>query len=463
MQPRTPIYLLVFVFVALCVFAASCSSGVNPGDESPTLCVVGSDCEQTLLLQCECCDKTLVTECKETTTAACVAGELAVVLSVNECQINNDSWALSLSHGNNPCDLFVEARLEYLCPYDNVPKDPCDPNPCLNKASCATGEDGAALCTCTEGFEGDLCENAIAPDLCDPSPCLNKATCSTGDDGAALCTCTDGFEGDLCENAIASDPCEPNPCQNDGTCGLGDDGEAVCTCTEGFEGDTCEIVSTPTACEGDYSTDYGPSCCNEFNEDPQGGGLAECVDGEWVCSEGQLCTCNDQPATTNCVSACDGQEASPLVCVYGDHWECMNQTPFFSTEPLNPCQNDGICSANDKGAALCACPDGFEGDFCETVTPVPCEGVYPNDSAPGCCSEADKDQPDNGKAACVDGAWTCTEGIVCTCKDEVAGVACVDDCDSLNTSFPTCVYADHWECMLPFTMSAAGCLPTNSG
>ena len=35
----------------------------------------------------------------------------------------------------------------------------------------------------------------------------------------------------------------------------------------------------------------------------------------------------------------------------------------------NPCKNGGTCSYDDDGGAVCKCPEGFEGDKCETETP----------------------------------------------------------------------------------------------
>ena len=32
----------------------------------------------------------------------------------------------------------------------------------------------------------------------------------------------------------------------------------------------------------------------------------------------------------------------------------------------SPCYNGGTCTIDDNGAPECRCPDGYDGDFCET-------------------------------------------------------------------------------------------------
>ena len=47
-------------------------------------------------------------------------------------------------------------------------------------------------------------------------------------------------------------------------------------------------------------------------------------------------------------------------------------TPYFIFVPArlgrcasSPCQNGGSCNTNDDHNRMCACSDGFDGDFCE--------------------------------------------------------------------------------------------------
>ena len=39
--------------------------------------------------------------------------------------------------------------------------DVCDPNPCLNNATCMAGENGTIICTCPEGFTGERCKTEV--------------------------------------------------------------------------------------------------------------------------------------------------------------------------------------------------------------------------------------------------------------------------------------------------------------
>lgn len=115
----------------------------------------------------------------------------------------------------------------------------CDPDPCLNGATCGEGADGP-VCACTAGFEGALCE--IDHDDCAGAPCLNGGTCADGID-AFTCTCAAGFEGATCATNI--DDCASAPCLNGGTCLDGVDAY-TCACGAQFEGDRCQCaISAP--------------------------------------------------------------------------------------------------------------------------------------------------------------------------------------------------------------------------
>ncbi|KAH1012369.1 hypothetical protein HUJ05_011540 [Dendroctonus ponderosae] len=46
------------------------------------------------------------------------------------------------------------------------------------------------LCTCTEGYTGQNCENEYIP--CDPSPCANGGRCRSGDKHTYTCECPSG-------------------------------------------------------------------------------------------------------------------------------------------------------------------------------------------------------------------------------------------------------------------------------
>ena len=51
-------------------------------------------------------------------------------------------------------------------------------------------------CQCVEGYHGRLCE--VDVDECDPNPCINGASCLDGL-GSFTCRCLPGFNGTRCE------------------------------------------------------------------------------------------------------------------------------------------------------------------------------------------------------------------------------------------------------------------------
>ena len=77
------------------------------------------------------------------------------------------------------------------------------------------------------------------------------------------------------------------------------------------------------ACPGDFPSGEGPGCCLEQDVWPPDAGRATCDEGEWTCSTGALCLCNDEPMLFECFDDCDWAEASLPGCVFSDHWECF--------------------------------------------------------------------------------------------------------------------------------------------
>jgi len=71
------------------------------------------------------------------------------------------------------------------------------------------GED-SFRCKCQPGTEGDTCET-FSSNPCDDSPCENGAACKRDetDFTARKCTCTEGFRGDSCQDAVEPEGCNP--------------------------------------------------------------------------------------------------------------------------------------------------------------------------------------------------------------------------------------------------------------
>nr|XP_006820916.1 PREDICTED: SCO-spondin-like [Saccoglossus kowalevskii] len=96
----------------------------------------------------------------------------------------------------------------------------------------------------------------VSDDICvqELDPCLNGGTCC--DDGEEyICYCTEGYEGNECQNDV--DPCDPDPCLNGGIC-IEQETGYLCSCPEGSEGNHCEEL---VLVEIDYLTiDTYPTC-----------------------------------------------------------------------------------------------------------------------------------------------------------------------------------------------------------
>jgi len=90
--------------------------------------------------------------------------------------------------------------------------------------------------------------------------------------------------------------------------------------------------SSSTDCPGDFAGPEGPGCCESPDQTENGQPRASCVEGEWTCSEGEVCTCNGQVANYECVGSCEGSLSAPPGCVFGDHWECFEPTPVSSED-----------------------------------------------------------------------------------------------------------------------------------
>ncbi|XP_019639764.1 PREDICTED: fibropellin-1-like [Branchiostoma belcheri] len=89
--------------------------------------------------------------------------------------------------------------------------------------------------SCTERHNY-VCKSDPKP--CQRNICYNNGVCSTCfNDSYSVCSCPDGYQGDLCN--IDIDECSSNPCQNGGTCNNGVN-SYVCHCTIGYGGTNCQ-------------------------------------------------------------------------------------------------------------------------------------------------------------------------------------------------------------------------------
>lgn len=349
--------------------------------------------------------------------------------------------------------------------------DGCDPDSgCThlpNAVACSDGNACTANDICADGFcapgGGVFCDddNPCTSDWCDPlSGCvhkLNDSPCSDGDvctlddhchlgdcissaalvcddgnsctddacDGATGCQfvpnsldCDDGnacTTGDQCSNgqckALTLLPCsDDNPCTDDNCdpnngCFYTDNSApctdgTVCTTNDLCSDGVCES-GPPLECD-DNNGCTDDSCDFQFG--------CSHVDNDAGCSDGDVCTIDDQCQNGSCVSGpadgCDDGEV------------CTDD----SCHPLNGCQhadNSLVCEDGDH----CTAGDLCSGGSCLPGAPVNCDDGH-GCTADGCDPQSGcTHQPDDDE---------CDDGDICTSD------ACSLDDGCLNTTVADC-------------------------
>jgi hypothetical protein len=84
------------------------------------------------------------------------------------------------------------------------------------------------------------------------------------------------------------------------------------------------------SCSGSFSGDEGPECCDALDESFSIPMRSDCVEGEWTCATGEVCTCGGEGAEYECLDACGGSLVELPYCVFGDHFECSPTAPVTS-------------------------------------------------------------------------------------------------------------------------------------
>ncbi|XP_033100317.1 fibropellin-1-like [Anneissia japonica] len=125
--------------------------------------------------------------------------------------------------------------------------------------------DGTRVCHCDAaclGY-GDCCRDffvccdpanaeptsVCGPNECESNPCLNNGTCHD-ESKSFSCTCTEGFQGEICE--IDINDCVEHACQNGATC-YDKVNDYFCDCSPGWEGDNCELGKKLTPPANNYT------------------------------------------------------------------------------------------------------------------------------------------------------------------------------------------------------------------
>uniref|UniRef100_A0A3B3U8B1 Protein crumbs homolog 1-like n=1 Tax=Poecilia latipinna TaxID=48699 RepID=A0A3B3U8B1_9TELE len=179
----------------------------------------------------------------------------------------------------------------------------CDSQPCLNQGLCQD-QFNEFNCSCSPGWEGNLCEKEI--NECSSDPCVYGSCTDLMAD--YQCTCDPGYDGMNCQNEV--DNCLEFSCVNGGVCEE-IAGTHTCSCPPGYKGTRCQWRFPPVAC------DESKDCLN--------GGV--CIGGN--------CTCKPGYTGVRCETEIDECESSP-------------------------CQNGATC-LNRLNHFQCVCVPGFSG------------------------------------------------------------------------------------------------------
>lgn len=250
------------------------------------------------------------------------------------------------------------------------------------------------MCSCREGFTGNLCEVQISP--CTSEPCGRFGTCLEGTDDNFECLCSPGFSGLMCE--IDIDECRSGPCQNGGICSDGP-GSFSCLCSPEYSGALCEeqiIFCSSDACSN------GGMCLESQN-----GFSCSCPIG----FEGSLCQidtdeCLISPPCLNNGTCINLPGSYACVCSPGFTGENCTTIINFCTN--TSCSDNGVCQSLVDGFE-CLCDSGFTGARCD---------IEINE----CISS-----PCLNNAVCVDGL----DHFMCVCEPGFTGVVCeinIDEC-----------------------------------
>jgi len=238
-------------------------------------------------------------------------------------------------------------------------------------------------------------ENSTAietTEVVDGGPCEDGDVCTVGDTCLAG-ACVTGVPNDCNDNNVCTtEVCLPGGgCSYTNIAGACDDGNA-CTAADMCVNGECQGAAPVTCNDGDVCTDDAcdPAigCYTMFNTAP--------------CEDGNGCTTQDTCQSGTCVGG------PPLVC-----------------EPLNDCQEQGICDSTTGACAYFVKPDGTlcdDGNACTT-----------NDSCKsGACAESTPKNcpppPDkcHGVGTCVAATGQCEYPII---GGDLDGDGDGDDCD----------------------------------
>ncbi|KFD45252.1 hypothetical protein M513_13871, partial [Trichuris suis] len=132
--------------------------------------------------------------------------------------------------------LTAHSGIGFLLTYDAI-INKCINSTCHHNQTCVLDRAGEAVCLCSRGYDGELCEKEV--NLCETEDvmCKNNGSCISSNE-KWMCQCMAGFSGNLCEDDIW---CKESSCSYQGKCEHDTNGPK-CNCYPGFTGTSCEQV-----------------------------------------------------------------------------------------------------------------------------------------------------------------------------------------------------------------------------
>ncbi|CAH1256470.1 NOTCH1 [Branchiostoma lanceolatum] len=281
--------------------------------------------------------------------------------------------------------------------------------------------------THSNGLQGANYNNMYAlcadTDDCPSSPCVH-GTC-TGGLANYTCICENGWTGHNCDQVSFSEECY----QFSSAARTHQDATQACSATGG------RLVDVRDQPQQSFIADKIAASTGVSNWLAMKTAPIEILNGDGSPISGELQWSASEPAAPCdlCVllDSSDNFLAKTAPC--GEQHNYVCQSVQVPCEP-NVCQNGGNCTSCFNGSAtFCACPDGFEGEFCE---------INIDECASNPCQNGGSCQDDVNSYTCrcptgfeghyceIDTDWCSHHQVQCpfgwSCRDSVSSFECYD-------------------------------------